>query len=295
MIRLVASDLDGTLLNARHRMDATIRRSLGRVLAAGAHFSVATGRFMASNGAYGFDGLPCEAVSSNGAVIYDRTGELVMHHSLDLGFVEALLREFPAISAEFTVVDGGSARMLVPGPLKEHLLQMRPASRLKRIARALSGPVVDRTAAEYRYEVPVAEILASDVCKLTFRVHDEARRREVLSFLASWSHAVVNAPSSPTLFEVTNVGVDKGTAVAWLAGYLGIGPDEVAVYGDGGNDCAMLRRFADYGHAFAPSSGSAAAREAASEVIGPCALHAVAHHMVRLVGSGDGASTAASM
>ena len=56
MIKLFSADLDGTLLNALHQTDPVILRSLRRLRAAGAHFSVATGRTLRSNRALGFEG-----------------------------------------------------------------------------------------------------------------------------------------------------------------------------------------------------------------------------------------------
>lgn len=44
MIRLFASDLDGTLLNAHHQFDERIVDGIRRLLAEGAAFAIATGR-----------------------------------------------------------------------------------------------------------------------------------------------------------------------------------------------------------------------------------------------------------
>ena len=49
VVKLFASDLDGTLLNALHKTDPVILASLRRLRAAGAHFSIATGRTLRSN------------------------------------------------------------------------------------------------------------------------------------------------------------------------------------------------------------------------------------------------------
>ena len=115
------------------------------------------------------------------------------------------------------------------------------------------------------------------------RVGDPGIRAELDAFLAEHADTAVNAPFSSVMYEITSVGVNKGEAVAWLADYLGIGQDEVAVYGDGGNDVAMLRRFSRYGHAYAPKEACGDALEAASEVIGSYAWHAVPRHMRRTV------------
>ena len=88
---------------------------------------------------------------------------------------------------------------------------------------------------------------------------------------------MVNAPFNPAMFEITDRACNKGESVAWLANYLGFSEDEVAVYGDGGNDIVMLDRFE---HAYATSNGSDAAKRAAGNVIGNCAAHAVPRHMV---------------
>ena len=87
----------------------------------------------------------------------------------------------------------------------------------------------------------------------------------------------MNASFDGDLFELTDARVNKGEAVAWLAGHLGIAESDVAVYGDGGNDLAMLERFS---HAYAPKGASEAAKLAASHVIGSCAHHAVSRHML---------------
>lgn len=68
-------------------------------------------------------------------------------------------------------------------------------------------------------------------------------------------------------------GRERGLA----GGLLRIAEDEVAVYGDGGNDIAMLKRFR---HSYATKNGSDVARAAASAIIGSCATHAVPKHML---------------
>lgn len=92
-----------------------------------------------------------------------------------------------------------------------------------------------------------------DVCKVNCRVPDSDMERELHAFLAEHADAVVNAPFNPAMFEITDRACNKGESVAWLANYLGFSEDEVAVYGDGGNDIVMLDRFE---HAYATSNGS---------------------------------------
>lgn len=108
---------------------------------------------------------------------------------------------------------------------------------------------------EYVYDCTSAQLASLPVCKVNLHLQGQPPEvaREVSAFLAEHPE-VVNAPFDPTMFEITASGVDKGSALAWLAGWLGLGEDEVAVYGDGGNDICMLERFAARGQT---SQGSA--------------------------------------
>ena len=66
MIKMFASDLDGTLLNALHEADGTIRRAIRELTEAGLHVVPATGRSTLPIGEHGFTGLALDACCSNG-------------------------------------------------------------------------------------------------------------------------------------------------------------------------------------------------------------------------------------
>jgi hypothetical protein len=55
---------------------------------------------------------------------------------------------------------------------------------------------------------------------------------------------------------------------------------QVAVYGDGGNDVAMLRRFS---RSYAPAGAMPRARESASRILGSNVLYAVPCHVMATV------------
>ena len=56
--------------------------------------------------------------------------------------------------------------------------------------------------------------------------------------------------SKPHYLEIAPEGVDKGRSLAFLAGHLGLSPDEVMAFGDGQNDVPMLE-YAGAGYAIA--------------------------------------------
>ena len=67
MIKMFASDLDGTLLNALHEADGTIRRAIRELTEAGLHVVPATGRSTLPIGEHGFTGLALAACCSSRA------------------------------------------------------------------------------------------------------------------------------------------------------------------------------------------------------------------------------------
>lgn len=275
MIKLFASDLDGTLFNILHETDGGILRRLRRTIEAGRHVALASGRCVRRTAELGFGDLPIESVGANGAHVVGRGGEVLRHVTIDPAVIEELLTGFPAVC--FNCV--GRDHTYVRGTREQHASgYLMPRGLAGVILRYRMSRAV-RTDEE-RFDCGNADVLAQDICKLNFRVPDPGTRREMEAFVAERSDVLVNASFDGDLFELTDARVNKGEAVAWLAGELGLSEDEVAVYGDGGNDLAMLERF---DHAYATSNGSDAAKRAAGNVIGSCALHAVPRHIVRTV------------
>jgi Cof subfamily protein (haloacid dehalogenase superfamily) len=90
--------------------------------------------------------------------------------------------------------------------------------------------------------------------------------------------------STPTHLEITAAGVDKGDALAALCAQLGVAPEQVAAVGDGANDLAMLR-FA--GIAVAPANAPVDVRAAADLVAPSNDEDAVAWVVAHLLGPGE--------
>lgn len=273
MIKLFASDLDGTLFNALHTTDRVILGAAREITAAGAHLVLATGRTVMSARDLGFEDLPIEAVGSNGAIVRDGSGGVLKTFPLDRRALEDLLRAFPQISFECVAPEGS----FITGTREEHEAGFRRDGLLRRIVmrgmRGNNGMNFPRW-----FSQSIDQVLEHEVCKVNCRTVDEGQTQGLERYLSEHLDTLVNAPFNPVMFEITAAGVNKGASVAWLARHLGYSEDEVAVYGDGGNDLVMLERFA---HSYATSNGSDDAKRAAGTVIGSCRMHAVPRHMVR--------------
>ena len=274
MIRLFACDLDGTLLNFFHQVDGTVLKAIRAVSDAGLEFAVATGRTMraAQRREFGFGDVRMHSVGMNGAMVYNADDELIYAKPLKKDLLEELLKAFPDIGFECVGYD----HIFVTDSRERHAVY----GGRKGLMGLVMRPMRAKFLAGCRFDQTMADILGRDILKVNCHVRDPARERDLKDFVAAHADRVVNAPFDPCMFELTDKDVNKGTAVAYLARYLGIEEGEVAVYGDGGNDLEMLGRFK---HAYATSNGSDAAKRAAGNVIGNCAFYAVPRHIMRTV------------
>ena len=277
MIKLFASDLDGTLLNGLHETDRTIRGAIKTAIELGAHVVPATGRSVLPIGDHGFTGLKIDAVCANGSIVRGQNGEVLKTFTVDPAFVEELLRAFPQICFDCCTPDG----MFSSGSYEMHQEGFKRDGLFRRIVmrgmRARGG-----AHEEQFFDQSLSSILSHEVCKINCRVTSEELDRELKAFLADHADTVVNAPFDPVMFEITDKDCNKGESVAWLGRYYGIGEDEIAVYGDGGNDLVMLSRFR---HSYATANGSDEAKAAASATIGRCEFHAVPRHILKTLRS----------
>ena len=246
--RLVATDLDGTLVRSDQSVSSRTRAALERVEQAGSVLVLVTGRpprWMAPVvEATGHRGL---AVCANGAVVYDlHTERVVRSHLLDADaaaeVVAALRRDIPGVvfAVEKGPVDG------VPGGFG------REDGYLPRwdVAEVEVAPL------ERLYEGGVVKLLARQESMGS----DEllAAARASLGALAEATHS-----STDGLLEISATGISKASGLASLAEEQGIDAREVVAFGDMPNDLPML---AWAGHAVAVENAHPEVKAAADEV-----------------------------
>lgn len=250
-VRLVATDLDGTLLLPDGSVGARTRAALDRLARVGhPDLVIVTGRPPRwISPVAEMTGHTGTAISANGAVVLDlHDGVVVESFPLD-----------PAVAA----LAVQRLREAVPGAVFA-VERVRPGSVLSR-TRAASYADLDAHGAdptEYalgldyvpRWPVPEGTLIApiedlvgsGDVVKLLARPAPE-HAHDADSFLAAAEGALaglVEATHSNTrdvLLEVSAPGVSKATTLARVAAERGVGPEAVVAVGDAPNDLPMLR------------------------------------------------------
>ena len=273
MIRLFVSDLDGTLLNDDHMLDEKIKQGIQNVLDHHAYFSVATGRNMSSGLLEGFEDKIYH-ICMNGAVTVDPNGNIISKHVIDKKNLIEMMNQFPDLPLQWI----SENHVYLTVSKEEHFEEMKKGNRR---FRPMDEEKMKIFMKDFVFDCTPEEILSHDIVKVNCMPHDPAHYQRLEQYLAG-QNELVNAPCDEGMFEITNVGVNKGEAVMALARSLGIDPSEVAVYGDGGNDLEMLEMFEN---SYSPSSALACAKEKAHHIIGACKDYGVITHITETIES----------
>jgi Cof subfamily protein (haloacid dehalogenase superfamily) len=218
--RVVATDLDGTLLRSDGTVSARSRHALGAAEDAGALVVLVTGRpprWMAPVVEQtGHRGL---AVCANGALVYDmHTEEVLEEHLLE-----------PEIAVEIT----RALRDSLPGlafavERGQHGFAHEPAYRPGWDTEDKVVDALDRIMTE-----PMAKLLAR---------HPEldpdtllARAREIVGEVATLTHS-----SQDGLLEISAAGVSKASTLELVCAQRGYAATDVVAFGDMPNDIPLL-------------------------------------------------------
>ncbi|MHB9093982.1 MAG: Cof-type HAD-IIB family hydrolase [Eubacteriales bacterium] len=220
--RLIAADLDGTLLDDTYRVMPELLSSINEGRAKGVELVVATGRLYPSALPFVRDLAVClPVIASNGAVVRDPgTGELICHLPLarDLA-VEALM-----------LTGGGSAQRFVN--IRDNFYTDAPEETSKRYSEALRINFITR--------VPLEEVVTEDPTMVVIRDGDAEICRLTGILREHFGEKVYLANSKPFFIDINHPAVSKGTALVNLCERLGISLQEVIAVGDGWNDLEML-------------------------------------------------------
>jgi Cof subfamily protein (haloacid dehalogenase superfamily) len=251
---LVATDVDGTLLDPDERITPRTRAAVAAAVAGGVQFVLATGRpprwIPPVVDALGFAPM---AVCANGAVIYDAASDRVISaRTLPVD----VLTELAEIAAR-----------VVPGV-------GLAAERIGRSAHDSATPqFVSAPGYEHAWlnpdntEVSHDDLLSAPAVKLLVR-KPGISSSELAAALARHIGVLgdITYSTNDGLIEISPIGITKAVGVAEVARPLQISAEDVVAFGDMPNDVPMLRWA---GHGVAMGNAHPDAIAAANEVTAP--------------------------
>lgn len=272
--RLLALDLDGTLLNPDSEVGAADADAVRRAMEAGVAVMYATGRGYHSTSLV-MDHLPMPAYLAlhNGALVLDPSGAELWRTTMDAPAVTDTLRPVRAVGLHpmlYAGVAGGAGkevRLVLEEAARRSPYTQSYLSKKRRILEV----VADVAVAAHRGVLGMVSFGA--------RAEVEAGAAALARLdgrIASWWGT---APSADAL-EAVAPGGTKGHAVRRLTERLGLAPRDVLAIGDNSNDLDMLRYA---GTAVAMANATPEARAAARFVTASNAEAGVAAALKRVL------------
>jgi Cof subfamily protein (haloacid dehalogenase superfamily) len=233
-IRLVATDLDATLFDDKHRIPPENRAALERCSEKGVEVVVATGRALSS--------IPIDVrqitgvrylVCANGANIYDNATEKLLYAKYlsaeavesvwDLIENAAIMKEVFWVGVPYTsrAAFNDLERFGVPGWFRDYVLSTRTP--------------IDDLEAFTREHIEQIE-------NINFNYANYDVRDFIVNRLKADDGRLYTLTASlPFNIEIGGMGVDKAGAVARVAEWLGIPREQCMCFGDNTNDVSMIK------------------------------------------------------
>lgn len=233
MLKLLVTDLDGTLLKIGNELSAGIsdenREALTGFVREGGHVAIASSRGPdAQTMISGLLGVPVAAIGMNGFIVLDEEGEKISEHWMDFADFAELVEFIQKHQINGSLITRGDDNGAYGyGGEETYPQRLTPGS-----------PVIRQN---WRLEFADFAYRSGRCSKISLFVepgqHSEASRLLHAQFDGRFEIAA----SDVDMLDVSPVGINKGSGILELAQALGLDKDEIAVVGDNENDLSMFR------------------------------------------------------
>lgn len=223
-IRLVVSDVDGTLVDKAKRLTPGTVAAVARLREAGVPFTIISARprsgLMPLLDTLELDG---DVAAFNGGIVFRRDGSETLHHLVDAELARRALTLAQGSPADTWVF--ADDRWFATTDQGGHVDSERRASNQEPVIRADMADLVDR------------------IDKITFVSDEPAVLHDLKARIdAAGSDKATVIQSQTYYLDITALAANKGDGVAALAAGFGVPLENVAAIGDQANDIAMLKR-----------------------------------------------------
>jgi Cof subfamily protein (haloacid dehalogenase superfamily) len=285
MIKLIAADMDGTLLGAQHTISKENLEAIKAAQSKGIKFAIATGRAYAEVKPFLEEcGLSCECVVLNGGEYRDIAGKIIEAIYIDKSMVKEIIS---LISIYNIAVVLYTSNGYYTTNTKEEILD-NLIKRIKFFRPQLTNHDDIYQAAvnhphftKMNYITNIDEFLASDVKigKFVAFADSPDELTAPTKNLSKLSGIAVSS-SFPTNIEINHAEATKGKILAKVAAKMRISKDQVAILGDGSNDYSM---FVEFPHSFAMENAIPEIKQAAKYITASNIDHGVATAIQRIL------------
>ncbi len=230
--KLIATDLDGTLLNGEGRLSHENRAALSALCEKGVHLSVATGRTYSE---IPEDVLSCDAfrymIYANGSVVLDRKSGEKITACIKNETIGKMMDIFSDYALHITARHDGACYYDARYPLTENEVYYR-------IDPNHVSCVERYGVAREDFDRFVRSLSSAEVFSVYF--HDDAEMAECKGRLSALGCLYITSICD-TNFEIFDINAGKDRALSRLCAHLGISVKEAMTLGDSCNDLSMTR------------------------------------------------------
>lgn len=224
-IKLVASDLDGTLLDKTGMLSEVNREAIKRLKAKGIQFAIVTGRPYFSVrpllGMWDIEGLVDVIIANNGLEIgIQATGELLLGEKLSVEAVKAILELYKDMPGNFCFYG------------EDALYGEEMDAFMKRVSVKNHLPA---------YVVDMKSTIQKDLEKLLLACDPNDLEMINNFYLKHQSDKYRGFKSQDYLFEFMHPSISKLGGIEKLVQHLGFKVEEVIAFGDNLNDLEMIQ------------------------------------------------------
>lgn len=222
-VRLLALDLDGTLIDHDLRLSPRLRRAVAAAMAAGVTVTLATGRMVRETLPYATQlGLTAPLVCHQGALITHGT-EVLYHQTLPQALATPVLSFAQERGIHVNTYIGDSLFVREMTRAAENYERYSPGIEIQVVGDLLP----------FMADKEATKLLLIDKEEAVDAWWPTARRR--------WSESMQVVRSHANLVEFTHPETSKGVALDFLSRRMNIAREAVMAIGDNHNDVSMIR------------------------------------------------------
>ena len=244
MIKLIASDMDGTLLNHNHKIPKENVELINYAKNQGIEFVVATGRaYYEALPALNEENINCDVISFNGGIVYDKNGNIISITPMlpkDLYYTIEILKSFDI-----------SYQLYTKNTIYTKSIETDINAYIDLIRSNGYDPDVEHLRAEAQQKLDVGYITEVENIELYLNekenppikiiaISNDISKLENATKLLSENTSISVTSSGANNIEIMHKDATKGEALKEIAKIYGINLENTVAIGDNLNDQAML-------------------------------------------------------
>ena len=249
MIKLIASDMDGTLLNDKHKIDKETVVAIKKAEEAGIVFAISTGReYDTVKSVLKENNIKCQCVLMNGAEYRDEEGNILQEINIEQNTATKIIHmlQDEKVTARIFTNKGIYTTDTKEEALKEMVYRTLSFEPQLTQEEAIEVAKVQPYFTQLKFISNLDEFLKSDMEIRKFvAFHNNTELITRMKKIIGEIEGIAVSSSFRDNMEITHITAQKGIILAKVAEKMGFKRDEVLVLGDSFNDYSMFTEFTE--------------------------------------------------